>query len=78
MPALRARAALASLRPASEVVTSRPLSTSSAPTALPMAPGAITATTGFMLLSCYRPGSTSNFGLAGSDVLDTTTEGVSL
>src|SRR5262245_43806282 len=48
MPAALARAALASLRPASEVMTRRPRSTSRAPTPAPMAPCATIATVGFM------------------------------
>src|SRR5215210_546559 len=48
MPASRARLALASLRPASDVVTSSPCSTKRAPTLLPMAPCATIATIGFI------------------------------
>src|SRR5262245_6009344 len=48
MPASRARAALLSLRPPSTVVTVQPRSTSRFPTALPIIPGAMTATTGLM------------------------------
>src|SRR3954463_4433868 len=48
MPASPARLALASLRPASEVVTCKPCSTRRAPTPLPIAPCATIATTGFI------------------------------
>ena len=55
MPAALARATVASLRPASEVRTSMPFSTNRWPTALPIMPGAITATIGCIgvLLSVY-------------------------
>src|SRR5215472_2619536 len=46
MPAALARVRVSSLRPSSEVRTVTPCSTSLLPTAPPMAPGAITATTG--------------------------------
>jgi hypothetical protein len=45
MPARSARAALAAERPASEVVTSTPRSASRAPTAEPISPAAMIATT---------------------------------
>src|ERR1043166_1827175 len=48
MPAARARLTLSSLRPSSEVMTCRPFSVSRLPTAAPMLPGAINATTGFI------------------------------
>src|SRR5439155_23644703 len=48
MPALLARATVSALRPLSEVSTFRPLSTSRFPTAAPIMPGAMTATTGVM------------------------------
>src|SRR5215469_18364152 len=51
MPAALARARVSSLRPSSEVRTVIPLSSSLLPTAAPMAPGAITATTGVMRTS---------------------------
>jgi hypothetical protein len=51
IPAALARARVSSLRPASEVNTVSPFSTSLLPTAAPMAPGAITATTGDMITS---------------------------
>src|SRR5687767_9795200 len=43
-PAALARATLASLRPASEVITRAPRSRSRRPTPLPISPGAMTAT----------------------------------
>ena len=49
MPAALARATVASLRPASKVRTSIPFSTRRAPTALPIMPGAITATIGCII-----------------------------
>src|ERR1700733_15778367 len=48
IPAAFARAIVSWLRPVNEVSTFRPLSASLLPTAAPMAPGAITATTGVM------------------------------
>jgi hypothetical protein len=51
IPAAAARAAVASLRPASEVSTVTPRSASLCPTAAPIAPAAITATTGAMMSS---------------------------
>ena len=49
IPAALARATVASLRPASEVRTSMPFSTRRAATALPIMPGAITATIGCII-----------------------------
>ena len=49
MPAAPARAALAALRPASEVSTFTLFSVRRRPTALPMLPGAMMATVGVML-----------------------------
>ena len=51
MPAALARATVASLRPSSRVRTSMPFSTRRWPTALPIMPGAITATIGCMARS---------------------------
>ena len=51
MPAALARATVSALRPSSEVSTLSPLSVSLRPTAAPMAPGAITATTEVMTSS---------------------------
>ena len=47
-PAAFARATVSALRPVSEVRTLRPWATRRPPTAAPIMPGAITATTGFM------------------------------
>ena len=59
MPAALARASVASLRPASEVRTSMPFSTSLLPTPLPIMPGAITATIGCIdCLLCWDYAST--------------------
>src|SRR5712692_6165754 len=55
MPASRARARLASLRPSSEVRTCRPFSVSRLPTAAPIWPCAMTATVGFMFGSFQLP-----------------------
>src|SRR5580693_3886661 len=51
IPAAFARVAVSVLRPVSEVSTLTPLSTSLFPTAAPIMPGAITATTGVILAS---------------------------
>src|SRR5262245_64226645 len=48
MPAALARAAVSALRPVSEVKTLMPFLTRRWPTAAPIMPGAMTATTGFM------------------------------
>src|SRR5580692_9695781 len=54
MPAAFARVAVSALRPLSEVSTLRPLSTSLFPTAAPIMPGAITATTGVITSSLHE------------------------
>ena len=51
MPAALARLRVSGLRPVSEVRTLTPLSVSLRPTAAPIMPGAITATTGVILFS---------------------------
>ena len=56
IPAALARAVVSALRPSSEVSTLRPCSTSRLPTAAPIMPGAMTATTGFMWHSPIRLG----------------------
>src|SRR5580698_2413505 len=54
MPAAFARVVVSALRPVSEVSTLTPLSTSLFPTAAPIMPGAITATTGVIWSSLYE------------------------
>src|SRR5580700_9857117 len=54
IPAALARDPVSLLRPLSEVRTLTPLSTSLFPTAAPIMPGAMTATTGIMLASLYE------------------------
>ena len=54
MPAALARLALSSLRPASDVTTRKPRSTSRPPTPAPIAPCATTATVGFIDLTFLK------------------------
>src|SRR5579863_8913794 len=54
IPAAFARVAVSALRPLSEVSTLTPLSTSRFPTAAPIMPGAITATTGVIWSSLQQ------------------------
>src|SRR5580658_9976778 len=65
MPAALARAAVSLLRPLSEVSTFTPLSTSLFPTAAPIMPGAITATTGVMMSSRLIRGAPYQFATGG-------------
>src|SRR5215470_13491251 len=67
MPAARARATLSWLRPSSEVMTCRPFSVSRLPTAAPMLPGAISATTGFMTGSFGREDGRQTTDRCGAD-----------